>query len=55
VMGMWAFKNIPSNLGAISLAIFTRGLNWGNEELDVLLAKARKEIKDTKICAYAPM
>lgn len=52
---MWTLRNMLSNLEAISLAIFTGGLGWSKEELDVLLAKARKEIKDTKICAYAPM
>ncbi|KAH9208646.1 hypothetical protein DL95DRAFT_311442 [Leptodontidium sp. 2 PMI_412] len=55
VIRMWTLRNMLSNLEAISLAIFTGGLGWSKEELDVLLAKARKEIKDTKICAYAPM
>jgi len=55
MVGMWALENMLSSLEAISLAIFTRGLGWSKAELDVLLAKVRGEMKDTKIHAYAPM
>ncbi|KAG4422844.1 hypothetical protein IFR04_004066 [Cadophora malorum] len=54
-LGMWALENMLSSLEAISLAIFTRGLGWSKAELDVLLAKVRGEMKDTKIHAYAPI
>ncbi|PVH79468.1 S-adenosyl-L-methionine-dependent methyltransferase [Cadophora sp. DSE1049] len=54
-IGMWALENMLSSLEAVSLAIFTRGLGWSKEELDVLLAKVRNEMKDTKIHAYAPI
>ncbi|KAH7357171.1 S-adenosyl-L-methionine-dependent methyltransferase [Rhexocercosporidium sp. MPI-PUGE-AT-0058] len=54
-LGMWGLENMLSSLEGISLAIFTRGLGWSKERLDVLLAEVRKEMKDTRIHAYAPI
>lgn len=47
-------------LGALTLAIFTRptaegGLGWSSEEVEVLLAGVRKDMKNTSIHAYWEM
>jgi hypothetical protein len=52
---MWNLENITSALHGLSSAIYTRILGWSPEELDVLLAKVRCELKDTSIHAYWPM
>lgn len=49
-----------NGLGAVTLAVFTRpesenGLGWSNEEVQVLLAGVRKDLRDTNIHAYWPM
>jgi hypothetical protein len=36
----------------ISMALFTRGLGWSVEELEVFLVDVRREMKSTKIHAY---
>lgn len=51
-IGMWQNENIASGLEGLSAALFTRVLGWSKEELDVLLAQARKEHKDTRIHSY---
>jgi hypothetical protein len=37
------------------MAVFTRGLGWSNEELEVFLAEVRKSMKDTSVHGYYPM
>ena len=54
---MWNMENINSALGALSLAIFTRpksegGLGWSTEQVEVLLAGVRKDMKNTSIHGY---
>lgn len=39
----------------MSVALFTRALNWSTEELEVFLADVRKDIKNSKIHSYWPM
>lgn len=53
-------ENALEGLGAVSLASFTRpteenGLGWSREEVEVLLASVRRELRDTSIHAYFPM
>lgn len=48
---------MTSALSALSLALFTRpkeegGLGWTAEELEVLLAGVRKDMRDTRIHGY---
>lgn len=59
-IGIWGQENCLSGLAAFSLAVFTRprsenGLGWSNEELEVLLAGVRKDLKNTAIHAYFPV
>lgn len=59
-IGIWSQENCLSGLAAFSLAVFTRprsehGLGWSKEELEVLLAGVRKDLKNTDIHAYFPM
>ncbi|KUJ23806.1 S-adenosyl-L-methionine-dependent methyltransferase [Mollisia scopiformis] len=54
-IGMWQCENIAGPDGGIeglSAAVFTRVLGWSKLELDVLLAKAKAEHRNTKIHSY---
>lgn len=53
--GMWNHENIAGGLYGVSVALFTRGLGWTVEELELFLVDVRKEIKDTKIHSYFPL
>jgi hypothetical protein len=37
------------------MALFTRGLGWTKEELEVFLVEVRKSMKDKSIHGYYPM
>ncbi|KAG0646367.1 putative methyltransferase tdiE [Hyphodiscus hymeniophilus] len=54
-LGMWAHENISAGLQGLSLALFTRGLGWSVDELEVLLADVRKDMKNPRIHSYWPM
>ena len=54
-VGMWCHENITKSLHGLSLALFTRGLGWSLEELEVFLVQVRKEMSDTKIHSWVPM
>ena len=47
-------ENVLAGLYGYSLAVFTRpeGLNWTPQELEVLLARVRTDVKNTDIHAY---
>ena len=49
------YENVGKNTAAMTLAPFTRLLGWTAEEVEVFLIDVRKEFKDPKIHAYAPM
>lgn len=49
------FVNFSEGLSRLSMAVFTRGLGWSQEELEVFLVEVRKSMKDTKIHGYYPM
>jgi hypothetical protein len=51
-LGMWNYANMGESTSGISMALFTRGLGWSVEELEVFLVDVRKEMKSTKIHAY---
>ncbi|SMY26882.1 unnamed protein product [Zymoseptoria tritici ST99CH_1A5] len=42
-------------LSGLSLRTFTYGLGWGVEEMEVLLAKVRTEVKSKKLHCYVPV
>jgi hypothetical protein len=52
---MWINEDIAPALEDLSLAAFTRGLNWSKEETEVFLTAVRKDMNDTKIHAYFEM
>ena len=53
--GLWAHEATASSLSGLSAAIFTHGLGWSIEELEVFLADVRKDLKNSKIHSYVPM
>jgi hypothetical protein len=55
VSGAWTHENFGSSLTGISVALFTRGLGWTMQELEVFLVDVRKEMKNTRFHAYWPM
>lgn len=55
VLGIWTLENFGSSLSGISIALFTRGLGWKIEDLELFLVEVRKEMKNTKFHAYWPM
>ncbi|SMY22890.1 unnamed protein product [Zymoseptoria tritici ST99CH_1A5] len=54
-LGRWNQVNITEGLEAFCLALLTRGLGWKKEEVDVLVAKTARDLKDRRIHAYFPM
>ena len=42
-------------LEALSMALFTRYLRWEKEQVEVLLADVRNDLKDRRIHAYFPV
>ena len=59
-LGIWTYENALDGIAAASLAVFTRptqenGLGWSGEELEVLLAGVRRDLRDTRIHSYLPM
>ena len=50
--GSWCTQNLYDGMEAFSLMPFTKTLGWSVEEVQVLLAHARKELFDTKIHLY---
>lgn len=57
IKGIWSLENFLTGISAGSLAVFTRpksegGLGWSKEEVEVLLAGVRKDLKNTDIHAY---
>lgn len=55
MLGMWALENIGNGLSGLSMALFTRGLGWSADELEVFLVDVRKDLKDRHIHSYWPM
>ena len=54
-LGIWQNENLNFGIEGFLLALFTRILGWGKEEVDVFLAKVRKDIKDRSIHSYLSM
>jgi len=52
MIGFWCTQNLSDGMEAISLMPFTKILGWSVEEVQVLLAHARKELYDRKIHMY---
>ena len=54
-LGAWACENFSSGVAAFSYVLFTNGLGWDKEAVDVFLVEVRKCLKDRSIHAYLPM
>lgn len=55
VLGKWLQQNLLDGVSAMSMATFTRGLKMSPEEVEVFLMDVRKDIKDRRIHAFAPV
>jgi len=51
-IGMWAHEASVSNLSGMSTALYTRGLGWSAEEVEVFLAGVRNDMKNLKIHSF---
>lgn len=54
LLGTWVHANLIEGLEAVTLYFFTSILGWSVDEVQVLLALVRKDLKDPKIHAYFP-
>ncbi|KAM0334321.1 hypothetical protein ACHAQA_001345 [Verticillium albo-atrum] len=54
-LGLWAYADIGESLEGLSLAHFTRGLGWSQDETLAFCAHTRKDLKSRAIHAYWPM
>ena len=54
-LGLWYNQDLLDGLSGMAMAICTRGLKMSREEVELLLEKVRKDLKDTRIHAYLPM
>lgn len=53
--GMWTYENLCQGVSALSLGVFTHGLGWSGDQIELFLVNVRKEMKDTRIHAYWPV
>jgi len=51
-LGAFHLENILESLESYSYAPFTRFLGWSKEELEVFLARLRRDVRDTSIHIY---
>ncbi|KAK3936976.1 Phosphoethanolamine N-methyltransferase 1 [Diplogelasinospora grovesii] len=54
-IGMWSEQNFVGGLYGLSVALFTRGLGWTADELEVFLVDVRKDLKNRFIHGYWPI
>ena len=55
IIGAMEQENLLEVADGITKAIFTKALGWSVEEVEVLLADVRKNLKDQSIHAYLPL
>jgi len=48
-------ENFRTGVSGLSMAVFTRGLGWSVEELEMFLVDVRASMKDPKVHGYYPM
>ncbi|CAI4215916.1 unnamed protein product [Parascedosporium putredinis] len=51
-LGGWACENIAGGASGLSLALFTRGLGWTAQEVEVFLAGVRKDMMNVHMHTY---
>jgi len=54
-LSMWVQQDFLDGLQGLSMALFTRGLGWSSQQVEVFLIDVRKDIKDRKIHNYWPI
>lgn len=54
-IGIWSHEATVSNLSGMTMALYTRGLDWSPQEVEVFLADVRKDMKNPKIHSYWPI
>ncbi len=54
-LGAWNLENITSGIEGMTMALFTRGLGWTAEEVQVFLAKVRSDLRNRKMHTYWAM
>ncbi|KAL7268687.1 hypothetical protein RUND412_008680 [Rhizina undulata] len=54
-IGMYQQANLLDGLQAISIGLFTRALEWSQEEAEVSLVNVRNELKDLSVHSYYPI
>lgn len=52
LIGTWAQQNLLSGVEAMSMALLTRGLDWSREQVEVLLAGVRDDLKNRLVHSY---
>ncbi|KAK0702246.1 S-adenosyl-L-methionine-dependent methyltransferase [Lasiosphaeris hirsuta] len=54
-LGSWTFHNINTGLEGLTLALFTRILQWTQEETLLFCSRVREQLRDRRIHAYTPI
>lgn len=54
-LGAWTLLNIDTGVEGMTMALFTRGLGWSSEEVQVFLAGVRKDMRNKNMHTYWPM
>ncbi|KAF2095539.1 S-adenosyl-L-methionine-dependent methyltransferase [Rhizodiscina lignyota] len=53
--GLWMLQNMQEGLQGFSMGIFTKGLGWRAEEVEVFLAEVRRAFNNRKSHVYLPI
>lgn len=53
LQALWLGENLKEGLAAWGLSTLSRGLGWSQERIEVLIARAREDLKDSGVHAYA--
>lgn len=53
--GLWTYENLGQGVSGLSLALFTRGLVWTPEEVEVFLVDVRKDMKNRAVHGWWPI
>ncbi len=54
-IGAWNHENIKSGISGFMMAAMTRGLGWTKGDVDILAARAKRDLADRSIHCYWPM
>lgn len=54
-LGAWNLVNIDSGIEGMTMALFTRGLGWTPEEVQIFLVDVRMDLRNRRLHTYWPM